>query len=323
MKLQADIETIRNAGYGVAAISYDSPEVLRDFATRQQIGFPLLADHDSAVIRRYGVADRRYRPGHQIDVKTETVHANSVGFTPVDGIAYPSAFLVGPDGKVIWRYVSESAELRLTGAAIINQAVGILQPKATNEITAGKLDVVTDSSDNSVGLGSRILLEVDLKLPAGIHVYGPEVAEEYRGLSWNMDDSKNCWSASEVTFPRPVSKMFEFASTALPIYESEVRLHRELIISPAISARDASIFDAFKTTCLDRRGEINVSGELNIQACSDKECYPPQSVPVTWRFQFKPPDLTRSPEDLRREFESSGPVAEATPANESCLTCVL
>lgn len=46
---------IRKAGLNFAAISYDSEEILKFFADRHKIDYPLLADPGSEVIRAYGV----------------------------------------------------------------------------------------------------------------------------------------------------------------------------------------------------------------------------------------------------------------------------
>ena len=58
VQLQRDLPVLKKAGLGLAAISYDSPAVLADFATRQDITFPLLSDQDSRVIGEFGVLDR-------------------------------------------------------------------------------------------------------------------------------------------------------------------------------------------------------------------------------------------------------------------------
>ena len=42
-------------GIKLAAISYDSPAIMKDFAERHKIEFPLLADPDSEIIRRFNV----------------------------------------------------------------------------------------------------------------------------------------------------------------------------------------------------------------------------------------------------------------------------
>ncbi len=52
---------IRKRGLGVAAVSYDSVAVLKNFAQRKGITFPLLSDTDSKVIRSYGLLNERWR----------------------------------------------------------------------------------------------------------------------------------------------------------------------------------------------------------------------------------------------------------------------
>ena len=49
------MQELENSGISVAAISYDSEEVLADFANRRGITFPLLSDDDSSVIRAFGI----------------------------------------------------------------------------------------------------------------------------------------------------------------------------------------------------------------------------------------------------------------------------
>jgi hypothetical protein len=46
---------------------------------------------------------------------------------------------------------------------------------------------------------------------------------------------------------------------------------------------------------------ISITGELKCQACDDKVCYPPASVPVMWNLQVLPLDLKRSPEAIRHK----------------------
>ena len=57
MELQDQLEELEAQGIGIAAISYDSEEVLSDFAERRGITFPLLADDDSAVITAYRIVN--------------------------------------------------------------------------------------------------------------------------------------------------------------------------------------------------------------------------------------------------------------------------
>jgi hypothetical protein len=96
---------------------------------------------------------------------------------------------------------------------------------------------------------------------------------------------------------------FPFAEARLPVYEGTVRLHRELIVQPAIRADDPSVYELFRKTCLDNQSQVSASGVLEMQACNDRQCFPPKSVRLVWKFKFIAPDRQRSPVDLRREFE--------------------
>jgi peroxiredoxin len=55
VELQERLEELTRSGIGVAAISYDSQEILSNFAEERGITFPLLSDADSEVIKAYGI----------------------------------------------------------------------------------------------------------------------------------------------------------------------------------------------------------------------------------------------------------------------------
>jgi peroxiredoxin len=68
VQLQKDIKSIEAAGIQVIGISYDSPKLLKKFATQQKISFRLLSDPKSRTIKRYGVLneDAQGRQGFPI-----------------------------------------------------------------------------------------------------------------------------------------------------------------------------------------------------------------------------------------------------------------
>ena len=70
------------------AISVDSPEKARKLARRLEVTMALLSDERLATIRTYGVADEE------------------------NGIAWPAVFIVGKDGKVAWRSLTERYDVR-------------------------------------------------------------------------------------------------------------------------------------------------------------------------------------------------------------------
>ena len=53
MELQRDYHQLQAAGIDLVTISYDSQEVLKRFADAFDVGFTMLADEGSAVIKRF------------------------------------------------------------------------------------------------------------------------------------------------------------------------------------------------------------------------------------------------------------------------------
>ena len=303
IQLQRDYAALKRSGYGLAAISYDSREVLAEFAARKRIEFPLLADHESNVIRAFGVANREFRKGMQVDVQTEKVYLSSLDNVPVYGIAYPAVFVMAADHSVAWRFVSESAELRLTGSAILERAVGA-KIEAYRNAQAGTsiVKVATVAGTDSAALGSRLTVAVEISMPQGFHVYSPDAGKEYRRLNWRMNRSQ-CWVMGEAIYPEGHRRTFSFSEAPLPVYEGTIRLTRELIVQPAIRAGDSSVYELFRKTCLDAQDKVGAAGVLEMQSCDERQCYPPRSIPLAWKFKFIAPDRQRSPAELRREFE--------------------
>lgn len=299
MQLQHDASILQRAGLGLAATSYDSSGVLREFAERKSIAFPLLSDHESEAIRAYGVADRKYRKGMQLDVYTKQLYLHPSGNVPVDGLSYPAVFVITRDHRVKWRFVSESPELRLTGAAILEEAVGGIADESRTPVPSRNVQVTATATNASVGLGNRIRIAVELKIPKGFHVYSPEVGSDYKGVSWQMDPT-DCLEVGEPLYPKPQWKLMKSTGENLPVYEDTLRISREIVVNPVI---DTSIFKRFCDLCLDPTSRIKASGVLKFQACDEQRCYPPQTLQPQWRFQFVTPDQQRSSSDLLREFE--------------------
>lgn len=293
-QLQRDLPLLQRAGLGLAAISYDSSGVLKDFATRRGITFPLLSDHDSTVIRAYGVQDRKYHEGSQVYDESAEI--------PVYGIAYSAVFVLDRSRKVKWRFAAETEQLRLTGATILERGAGLVTRAARSDLDGGKVQIQLTASNAALGLGQRSILGVELKIPPGVHVYGPQVGKEYHGLDWQMESS-SCATVGEADFPGSSLKLMAFDTQQLPVYEGTVRITRELIIPPSIQPNNAAVFNLFRANCLKDASKLAVAGTLQFQACDDVQCFPPRSVPLHWEFEFIPPDRKRVPVELWRVFE--------------------
>ena len=98
------IDKIKQQGYQVAAISYDSPEVLKQFKNESDINFTLLADIDSRTVNSYDVLNQKYKPGHR--------HY---------GIPYPGVMVIDTKGKLKNKYFYQGYKKRVTAELLLSK----------------------------------------------------------------------------------------------------------------------------------------------------------------------------------------------------------
>ena len=85
------LEEVTALGYAVAILTYDSPRDMRRFAGRRKIGYTLLSDPDSEIIRAFDLLNERYRRGSY-----------------AHGVPHPAIFVVDPDRTITLRFSEES-----------------------------------------------------------------------------------------------------------------------------------------------------------------------------------------------------------------------
>ena len=185
MELQDQLETLKEQGLGVAAISYDSVEVLSDFAQRRGITFPLLADDDSSVITQFGilntvaaegVGDNADDPDVQADVAK---YVSAFGANPmIVGTPYPGTFMIDGDGKVTSRFFEEFYRERNTTTNVMLKLGMGLSPIAAVEGETAHLKFTAYPSNTSVTVGTRFSLALDVTPGPKMHVYAPGAEEK-------------------------------------------------------------------------------------------------------------------------------------------------
>ena len=81
--LSAVVGPLSEKGYGLAAISYDSAEILSNFATKEGISYPLLSDAGSVTITAFGLLNTEMKEGSRFY-----------------GVPHPAIVFIGADGTV-------------------------------------------------------------------------------------------------------------------------------------------------------------------------------------------------------------------------------
>lgn len=292
MELQERHEELRAQGLGVAAVSYDSQEVLAAFAERKGVAdVPLLSDGDSSVIRAFGiynhVAEEGVGPGRDDPaVQADVARYVSVfGANPmIVGTPFPGTFVVDREGRVTSRFFEEFYRERNTAANVMLKLGTPLSGIAGSSGETAHLAIAASQSNPDVTVGSRFHLALDVTPKPGMHVYAPGAdALGYRVIGLHLD-TPGFLRALPAEYPASEIYHFEPLDERVPVYQRPFRLVQELVVegSPEAAAQLAEL-DA-----------LTLTGRLDYQACDDAVCFNPASVPLTWTLTVQPLDRQRA-----------------------------
>ena len=273
MQLQNAKERFEKQGIKLAAISYDSPAILLDFAKRHNIEFPLLADSGSKVIRSFNV-----------------LNAEAKGMNK--GMAHPGFFSIDDSGIIREKYF----EAKYTNRFTANNVIAKLFPELTQEVSqsleAPHLRFTLSQSDRIVVPGSRLTLIADVELPPDVHVYSPGV-KGYKPIQLVLHASGGIEPAPAI-YPGSKTLYLQAIKEQVPVFEGKFRITQDITIP--VSKVGAGV-----RALLGSANTVSIAGELQYQACNATICYPPTSAPVKWEVRVEPLDLHRSPKSIQHK----------------------
>jgi Disulphide bond corrector protein DsbC len=125
------------------------------------------------------------------------------------------------------------------------------------------LMLTMSTSVTSVAPGGRVSLFVDVAPKPKMHVYAPE-QKAYLPVSLRVDRIPDVATRPPI-FPKGESFFFAPTSEMQIVYSRPFRIDVPVAVGKS-----------------RKPGALALSGTLQYQACDDKVCYIPKSVPVTW-----------------------------------------
>ena len=283
MELQDRLQQLSDQGIGVAAISYDSEEVLADFSQRRGITFPLLSDDDSEVITEFGILNTVAYEGRgpnrdDPDVIADVAkYVSLFGASPaIAGTPYPGTFMVDRYGRVTSRFFEEFYRERNTTANVLLKIGAGLSPIEAIRGETAHLKFTAYPSNPSVTVGTRFSIAVEIEPNPGIHVYAPGAEEMgYRVISLNLAPGPHV-RFEPVEFPESEIYYFEPLDERVPVYQRPFMLLQEAVVSSTEEAEAA----------LRELDALTLSGTLDYQACDDQICFPPVSLPLSFTLDL-------------------------------------
>ena len=280
MELEKNKAEFAKLGLGVAAVSYDSVEVLHNFAERRGIHFVMLSDPESKTIR-------------ELNILNNTIPKDNAYF----GVPFPGSFVLDSRGVIVAKYFEDDYRERYTSADILARQFGVIAGAGKSEVQGKQLRLTASASNSMVAPGQRVALTLDIDLKPNMHLYAPGV-QNYIAIDWKMKDSLMAM-AHEVAYPKSEKLYLQAIDETVPVYRDHFRLTRDITI-----AQEAAL-----KPLLDSSGTFAVEGTLSYQACDDRLCYIPQELPIKWTFQFEDFDRQRAPVELQHRAPASSPGA--------------
>lgn len=277
MELQSRLEELRKNGISVVGISYDSQDVLADFTKRHAITYPLLSDVGSATIKRYGILNTVVEEALGPNGKDPAVRADLQIYATVNepserlrGIPFPGTFMVDRQGRVTSRFFEDYYWERNTVSNVLLRLGAGNTPVQATQVSTDHLDLRTYPSDAVAALGTRFTLALDITPKRGMHVYAPG-ANNYRVISLNIEPQPHMRT---MPLRYPASEIYNFVplNERVPVFQKPFKLLMDVVPEATAEARKA----------FAGRNELVIHGTLEYQACDDKICYNPVSLPLSW-----------------------------------------
>lgn len=262
--MQQAQSTFHAEGINIVGLSYDNPQILKEFAERQGISFPLLSDSDSSSLRSLGL-----------------VNPEATGMT--QGVALPGIIYLDEDGRLADAFFEDSYRDRPTPGTVLAR----LFPGQTSVRNPdAPLDVVLSQTGDEGIAGSQWELLLTFNLPPKYHLYGPNESG-YQALELELEENE----FFEFGTPNyPQAKVLESLGQKIPVYQGRVTLR----VPVKITAGD-------KVKGLKEQVSTTLKGRLSYQICTDSTCLMPESVDVTWSATVKPLDRQRADTEYQHQ----------------------
>jgi hypothetical protein len=258
VQLQQTVADLKRRGIGLAAVSYDAPSTLKTFADKHAISFALLSDEGSATIKRYGILNTEAR-------------------ARIAGIPYPGTLVVDARGVVTARSFEERYEERTSGASLLAAVTGGQPASDSHKTDTPHLALAWSKSDAVVAPGTRFSLTVTVSPKPKMHVYAPE-QKDYIPIQMTIEAVEGLRIHPPV-FPKPERYFFAPLQETQLVFSKPFRIIQDvtLAVTPAVRQRAAAA-----------GATLTIKGSLRYQACDDKVCYMPQTIPLAWTIGLKP-----------------------------------
>ncbi|HET9384129.1 MAG TPA: protein-disulfide reductase DsbD domain-containing protein [Gemmatimonadales bacterium] len=185
-------------------------------------------------------------------------------------------FMVDRQGRVTSRFFEDYYWERNTVSNVLLRLGAGGAPVQATQVSTNHLDLSTYPSDATVSLGTRFTLALEVTPKRGMHVYAPG-AQNYRVISLNIAPQPHV-RTTPLRYPASETYNFVPLNERVPVFQKPFKLLMDVVPEATAEARKA----------LAGKNELVITGTLEYQACDDKICYNPESLPLSWKVALQP-----------------------------------
>ena len=124
-------------------------------------------------------------------------------------------------------------------------------------------------------VGDRFTVTLDLTPAPKIHVYAPTVVD-YKPIAFTVRAQPGL-IVGPVSYPPTEKYFYAPLKETIDVYQKPFRVTQELGLDASAAGRAS----------LKGVSTLTVQGTLSYQACDEKICFPPRTVPMSWTVAVK------------------------------------
>ena len=274
VQLQQAQKEFAARGVHVESITYDSQAILKSFAARKNITYPMLSDPHSKIIRAFGILN----PGAKGYAK---------------GVPFPGYYYISPNGIIRKRFFEAQFYNRFTPGDAYAQIFGAAPPAEPHFVIGhGRhVTIQISQSDKQVGPGSRMELLITVLPAHKIHVYAPG-AEKYGYKVIKLKLNANpAFETLPMNYPPGTIMTFPILKESVPVYDKPTLLRQDIVMSATRTFIQS----------IGTGRQVEITGDVDYQACNDHECFNPVAQPIKWTIQVVPLDFVRAPKEIQHK----------------------
>ena len=241
-------------------ISYDSVDDLKLFSDDYSIGYDLLSDADSAVIKQIGILNTLIEDDRETRIP---------GARYFYGLPFPGVYVLDEEGRVVEKFFSRSFATRSSAGNILNAALGgILMPEEgpAVEFVNEQIEFTAFLADAELMLEYESTLYVRFQVAEGLHIYAEPLPRGFIATTVSVEENPGL-TIGEPVYPPTQLMKFEALDVELPVYGGVVDVGIPITANDTLSG----LFQA------DKPESVSVAIDVRYQVCSDTFCYLPKT----------------------------------------------